>query len=139
MFPHSEPLSSNASSPAHTLFQLNPIRTNMVSLNTPHNTHFRCEPIFNNTFRDIPHWISSLTTLCITTQNIQCIKPFKDDTKLQGGIDNTVSLQSVTMCLTETSVEWSSNGFRQTYKDAFSKVYQSPRRVFSSSSEISQS
>jgi hypothetical protein len=43
------------------------------------------------------------------------------------------------MCLTETNVEWSNDIYRQAYKYAFTKLYQSSRHAFSSSSEISQS
>jgi hypothetical protein len=84
MFPHVEPLPSHASSPNRTIFQLNSIHTNMVSPNMPHKTHFQCEPIFNNTFGEIPFWIDPSTTLRIATHNVQGIKPFKDEAKLQG-------------------------------------------------------
>jgi hypothetical protein len=50
-----------------------------------------------------------------------------------------VSLQSGITCLTETNVEWRNYGFRQAYKEAFTKHYQSSRHVFSSSSEVYQS
>jgi hypothetical protein len=50
-----------------------------------------------------------------------------------------VSLQSGIACLTETNVEWRNYGFRQAYKDALMKHYQSSRHVFSSSSELAQS
>jgi hypothetical protein len=77
----------------------------MVSPNTPSNTRVSCEPIFNNTFGDRPHWIDHLTTPRIPTQNVKGIKPFKYDANLQGGIGNMVSLQSGITCLTETNVE----------------------------------
>jgi hypothetical protein len=49
-----------------------------------------------------------------------------------------VSLQSGITCLTETNVEWRNYGFRQSYKDAFTKHYQSSLNVFSSYSEVVQ-
>jgi hypothetical protein len=107
---------------------------------TPASTsHIRCEPIFNNTFGDKPRCIDPATTLRITTHNGKGIKTFTNDSKLQSGIGNMVSLQSGITCLTETNVEWRNYGFRQAYKDAFTKYYQSSRHVFSSSSEVYQS
>jgi hypothetical protein len=106
MFPHAEISTCAILSTARTLFQLNSLRTNMVSTNAPPNDHVRCEPIFNNTFGGVPRWIDPAVTLRIATQNVQGIKPIKDDMRLQGGIGNMVSLQSGSMCLTETNVEW---------------------------------
>jgi hypothetical protein len=50
-----------------------------------------------------------------------------------------VSLQAGITCLTETNIEWRNYGFRQAYKDAFTKHYQSSRHIFSSSSEFAHS
>jgi hypothetical protein len=85
----------------------------MVSTNAPPNDRVHCEPIFNNTFGDVPRWLDPDVTMCIASQNVQGIKPIKEDAKLQGGIGNMVSLQSGIMCLTETNVEWRNYMYRQ--------------------------
>jgi hypothetical protein len=90
MVPHAEASTCTNSSIDRTLFQFNSLRMNMVCTNAPPNAHVRCEPIFNNTFGDIPRWIDPAGTLRIATQNVQGIKPIKDDVKLQGGIGNMV-------------------------------------------------
>jgi hypothetical protein len=102
-----------APSSARTLFQMNSIRTNMISSIPANNSCIRCGPIFNNTFGDKTRWIDPATMLRITTQNVQGIKPVKNNTKLQSDIGNMISLQSGITCLTTTNKEWRNNGIRQ--------------------------
>jgi hypothetical protein len=111
MSPHSAPHPSPAPSPARTLLQMNSIHTNMLPSIPGNNYHTLCEPIFNNTIGEKPLWIDSATTLRITTHNVQGLKPFLNDAKLQSGIGNMVSLHTLITCLTETNVEWRNYGF----------------------------
>jgi hypothetical protein len=136
---HAETQPSHLQIPAHTISQMHYIRSNMLSPPPASNTHIRCDPIFNNTLGDKPRWIDPVTTRRINTQNVQGFKPVSNDTKLQSGIGNMVSLQSGSTFLTETNIECRYYGFRQAYKDAFTKHYQSSRHVFISSSEVAQS
>jgi hypothetical protein len=91
---HDEPPSSPARSPSRTLHQLQSIRTNIRTGHTAETTHVSGESTFINAYGDIPGCIDPSTNIRISTQNVQGVKPVKDDVKLQSGIDSMVSLKS---------------------------------------------